>query len=287
LSGHQNGCQATYILKLFVRPVYSFTESVSIYDNETPFIWHGNNYSTSGTYYATYQTVYGCDSIYQLNLDVEVSQSFWISKNVGSAVQANWLTIPNTNFYQIRYRQLPSGVWISLAQSTQTFRKIVDLIPGEEYEVQLRHRLGSVWQDWNAHYAPITFKANIIEFSPSYDIGTKFVIEWTELDNISSYILQYKKDSDINWTTKGYYQSNSAVMGSMQEGVTYQYRICPRWDEVSFWWTIPQTVVSHFIDINVVNKNTYELEFSWDHVVNPTASDYYLQIAGFKAINYT
>jgi hypothetical protein len=36
--------------------------------------------------------------------------------------------------------------------------------------------------------------------------------------------------------------------------------------------------MTNFISINVINKTTGEYEFSWDPVVNPAASDYFLQI---------
>jgi len=64
-----SGCDSTYTLNLTVNPVYSFNESHSICQGQS-YTWHGNTYTTAGTYTAVYTTVNGCDSIYTLNLSV-------------------------------------------------------------------------------------------------------------------------------------------------------------------------------------------------------------------------
>ncbi|MGD9492342.1 MAG: endonuclease [Bacteroidales bacterium] len=64
-----NGCDSIYTLNLTVNPAYSIIESHSICDGDS-YTWHGNTYSTAGTYTAAYTTVHGCDSTYTLNLTI-------------------------------------------------------------------------------------------------------------------------------------------------------------------------------------------------------------------------
>jgi hypothetical protein len=69
-----NGCDSTYTLNLIVNPVYQFNESQVI--NEGASIsWHGLTYTTAGTYTVSYTSVNGCDSIYNLNLSVLLSEN--------------------------------------------------------------------------------------------------------------------------------------------------------------------------------------------------------------------
>ncbi len=269
-----------------VHPTYFFSEDIYIYDYELPYTWHGNNYNASGTYYANYLTANGCDSIYELNLTVKPGKPLWVSKNVGRAVQASWLAIPGAEMYQLRYREKivpplpPDQGWTLVTQSTQLFRKIMPLIENTEYELQMRYKQNGIWNDWNTGYAPIEFNSGLVEFSTSYDIGTKLLVTWTSIDSVSSYILQYKKASETAWITKGYYPvgTTSAVMGTVEENTLYQYRICPRYNEVSFEWSHYDEIQSNYISITVSNYFGTSANFAWNAVSNPTATFYILQV---------
>lgn len=56
-------------LTLTVHPVYFFAEDTTLC-NATSYTWRGNTYTESGIYYDSLQTVYGCDSIFQLSLEL-------------------------------------------------------------------------------------------------------------------------------------------------------------------------------------------------------------------------
>ena len=56
-------------LALTVYPTYYFAEDTTLCET-TPFYWHGNTYTESGIYYDSLQTVHGCDSIFQLSLEL-------------------------------------------------------------------------------------------------------------------------------------------------------------------------------------------------------------------------
>jgi trimeric autotransporter adhesin len=69
------GCDSVYTLNLTVNPEYTFIENHAICNGET-YLWHGTNYTTTGTYTATYSTAQGCDSVYTLNLTVNPEYTF-------------------------------------------------------------------------------------------------------------------------------------------------------------------------------------------------------------------
>jgi hypothetical protein len=66
----QHGCDSVYILNLNVHPHYEFVTDAEICDNQT-YTWRGNDYSIAGTYYDSFLSQYGCDSVYVLNLTVK------------------------------------------------------------------------------------------------------------------------------------------------------------------------------------------------------------------------
>jgi len=64
------GCDSTVTLHFTRLIAYAFEENYTMCNNEGIYEWHGQQYTTSGTYYDSLSTSYGCDSIYQLNLTV-------------------------------------------------------------------------------------------------------------------------------------------------------------------------------------------------------------------------
>jgi hypothetical protein len=66
-----SGCDSIYTLNLTVNPVYAFTENHSICNGET-YTWQGTDYTSAGTFTANYSSISGCDSMYTLNLNVNI-----------------------------------------------------------------------------------------------------------------------------------------------------------------------------------------------------------------------
>jgi hypothetical protein len=58
---NQYGCDSIAYLHLKVDPIGYGSMSVTICQNQTPYVWNGNNYFTSGIYSDTLTTNYGCD----------------------------------------------------------------------------------------------------------------------------------------------------------------------------------------------------------------------------------
>src|SRR4030095_3482407 len=65
------GCDSIATLILRVNNTTNSTTRDSICANQAPYIWHGNNYTTSGTYSVTLTNSAGCDSIATLILLVK------------------------------------------------------------------------------------------------------------------------------------------------------------------------------------------------------------------------
>jgi hypothetical protein len=65
------GCESTSRLEVtaMIYPSYHFTENHTINSGQT-YIWQGNAYTTTGTYFANYTSKNACDSIYTLQLTV-------------------------------------------------------------------------------------------------------------------------------------------------------------------------------------------------------------------------
>ncbi len=66
-----SGCDSTLILYLKVNPKYEFRDTITTCLAALPYIWRGKEYTETGVYRDSLQTVLlGCDSIYVLDLSV-------------------------------------------------------------------------------------------------------------------------------------------------------------------------------------------------------------------------
>ncbi|MBI4649536.1 MAG: gliding motility-associated C-terminal domain-containing protein, partial [Bacteroidia bacterium] len=84
------GCDSVFELNLTVNPVYSINESASICDGET-YNWHGSNYTTAGTYYDSLQSISGCDSIFELTLNINPVYTIPESATICDGDTYSWL----------------------------------------------------------------------------------------------------------------------------------------------------------------------------------------------------
>jgi len=64
------GCDSIITLLLTVNQTYITEETAIICSNDIPYLWHGHNYTQSGTYSDPLQTALGCDSVFVLHLIV-------------------------------------------------------------------------------------------------------------------------------------------------------------------------------------------------------------------------
>ena len=72
------GCDSTLNLQLYVHPTYHATDQLNVCMGSV-VEWQGQNYSAPGTYTMSYQSQFGCDSVFYLELiqpDSYVTESF-------------------------------------------------------------------------------------------------------------------------------------------------------------------------------------------------------------------
>jgi hypothetical protein len=231
-----NGCDSVYILNLTVNPVYFATTDAEVYAHELPYSWEGNLYWSAGFYNVVYSTIHGCDSTLELTLTVLTSNMIWVNRAIGTAVQANWSSIPEATRYEIRYAVSGTGNWVVVAQTTLLERKITGLTPDTDYDLQIRYFDGTLWSGWNA-YTPITFNSGLLEIWYSRDIGTKAIVDWTPQADASSYILQYRLSGNSNWSTISNQQQTGFTFSNLTENTTYEFRVIPRYNNISFWFS--------------------------------------------------
>lgn len=64
------GCDSIATLHLFVQSFLTSSTNIMVCNNQLPYNWNGNTYTTAGTYVANLVTGAGCDSVATLNLAV-------------------------------------------------------------------------------------------------------------------------------------------------------------------------------------------------------------------------
>nr|AUN35660.1 hypothetical protein [uncultured bacterium] len=69
------GCDSIATLQLTINPVVTSTTSFTVCNDQLPYSWNGQNYSTPGLHSVTLVSAAGCDSIATLNLIINQSTS--------------------------------------------------------------------------------------------------------------------------------------------------------------------------------------------------------------------
>ncbi|MGL4363705.1 MAG: hypothetical protein ACRCSB_00695, partial [Bacteroidales bacterium] len=86
------GCDSIIDWTLKVHPTHFFSDTAKVCISDLPYIWREKSYTNSGIYSDNYLTTEGCDSIYQLNLNIErIPQVLLLMRdttevNIGDAV---------------------------------------------------------------------------------------------------------------------------------------------------------------------------------------------------------
>ncbi|MBN1413982.1 MAG: CehA/McbA family metallohydrolase [Bacteroidales bacterium] len=102
-----HGCDSINTLHLTVNPVYSFSETDSICEGDT-LHWQGTDYTASGIYIASYNSIQGCDSIYTLQLTVNPDYSFTEFHHICKGDTLHWygLDYTATGIYTASYKSI-------------------------------------------------------------------------------------------------------------------------------------------------------------------------------------
>jgi hypothetical protein len=84
-----SGCDSIFLLNLTVNPVFNYSDSIIICYGDS-YTWHGSDFSVTGIYYDSLQTVHGCDSVYRLTLTLSTVYYFSDSIVICSGDTLNW-----------------------------------------------------------------------------------------------------------------------------------------------------------------------------------------------------
>lgn len=84
-----SGCDSIYELELTVHPIYMLQQTHEMCDGDT-YSWQGNDYTQTGVYTASYNTIHGCDSIYELELTVHPLYEFITNESVCAGDSVQW-----------------------------------------------------------------------------------------------------------------------------------------------------------------------------------------------------
>jgi parallel beta-helix repeat protein len=283
------GCLITYELQLTVNPTNFSSETVNVWDYELPYSWEGNLYWSGGTYTVTYPNILGCDSVKELILIANPSGTLWVNKLMGTAAQANWSAIAGIDRYQVRYWDTQGGgIFVTVVQTTNQFRKLTDLLPNTDYEIEIGYRTCASCPFIWGYYPNVAFNSGDVDFTFTQDIGTKMLAQWDALDDVTSYILQYRL-SGGSWTMKGIFNTPEAVMGGINENSDYEFRVIPRYNNIGFWQSDIKTHTSNLVTYNVVYSGGETADFSWNWAtaLTPAASGYILQVREVGAALWT
>jgi hypothetical protein len=282
-------CALAATMTVEVNPTYFSSETVNVWDYELPYSWEGDLYWAGGTYTVTNPTILGCDSVKELVLNVNPSGTLWVNKLMGTAAQANWSAIAGVDRYQVRYWDTQGGgIFVTVAQTTNQFRKLTDLLPNTDYEIEIGYRTCTncpfVW----GYYPNVAFNSGDVNFTFTQDIGTKMLAQWDALDDVTSYILQYRL-SGGSWTMKGIFNTPEAVMGGINENSDYEFRVIPRYNNIGFWQSDIKTHTSNLVTYNVVYSGgeTADFTWNWTTALTPAASGYILQVREVGAALWT
>ncbi|TVQ06574.1 MAG: PKD domain-containing protein [Bacteroidetes bacterium] len=83
------GCDSIFVLHLEVNPVFDFEEHMAVCEGES-VAWQGATYSETGVYFASYQTVAGCDSLYTLHLEIHPAWEFVENQEICAGESFEW-----------------------------------------------------------------------------------------------------------------------------------------------------------------------------------------------------
>lgn len=137
------GCDSIYKLTLYVYPTFHSEKNVTICEGEVCNFF-GRELTKTGTYYESYITSHGCDSVYQLNLTVtpsyEVLQSAAICEGETYMFRGKVLTEQGTYYDSLTtVHGCDSVIKLVLTiNPTYLFEKDVEICDSETYEFRGR-----------------------------------------------------------------------------------------------------------------------------------------------------
>ena len=127
VTGNQWGCDSTVTLHLTIGDSYSFNDADSMCDGGI-YEYHGLSLTREGSFSKTYQSMYGCDSVYTIALTVKPAVTISIEKTADCEISQYILTATtNGNTFewsssvddgQIEAQRTSTIIYVSPAETT-------------------------------------------------------------------------------------------------------------------------------------------------------------------------
>jgi hypothetical protein len=117
-----SGCDSIFEMQLIINSTYYYQEQYNICDNDS-LLWHGNYYNVAGTYYDSLSTVSGCDSIYEMQLIVNLTYYYQEQYNICDNDSIFW----HENYYNIAETYYDSLSTVSGCDSIFEMQLIINL----------------------------------------------------------------------------------------------------------------------------------------------------------------
>ena len=107
-------CDSIVTFTLHEAPEYLFEEVESVCDHTLPYLWHGLTLNESGIYFDSLTSMYGCDSIYRLQLTVNETQ--WVGSDPivlceGETTEWRNLTLSEAGIYRDTVTSAETGCY--------------------------------------------------------------------------------------------------------------------------------------------------------------------------------
>ena len=249
------GCDSTYQLNLTVLPSYHYEEEAEICEGDT-MSWQGLSLDSTGTYYATYSTIAGCDSTYQLNLTVLPNYYFEESMEICEGDTLSWqgLTPDSSGTYYATYS--------TVAGCDSTYQLNLTVLPSYYYEEEAQICDGDTlsWQGmlpdstgtYYVTYSTIagcdsTYQLNLTVlpnyyFEEEAQICEGDTLSWQgiNIDSTGTYYAQYETTEGCDSIYKIYVeeiiidntiiQNGDTLFAVFDSTATYQWVTCPGYD---------------------------------------------------------
>ncbi len=155
-----------------------------------------------------------------------------LSEVEASTVVLSWDAIDNIRHYNLRYRVIGSDVWLYNKSITETTFTLVDLLPGSEYEWQLKSEcpdgLGSDYKEAAGTFT-IEIDNSCIATAPTgllSNVGTDSVIlSWNAIDNIRHYNLRHRVIGSDVWLYNKSITETTFTLSDLLSNSEYEWQL--------------------------------------------------------------
>jgi hypothetical protein len=148
-----------------------------------------------------------------------------VSSNVGSvSALLKWGAVSGATNYIIQYKKSSSTTWVTAATLTGTSYSVFGLTSNTAYDWQVK-----------ANCSNYSAPANFTTLAPACSaptrltvtnvVGTSATLSWNLVSGAVSYILQYKKTTELSWITADTVTTNAYSLTGLSRSTAYNWQV--------------------------------------------------------------